>query len=164
MTEILSIGTLTDSPLLGDFGNYILAIYEKGSSSRVDNEIEINSIQSRIEYSICFVDCSLAKFHIANFTDDKFRTNLKTILLQIKPKEIVYLEGKLSKVTMNVAKKLSNPLWSKVDFSQKYNWNLQYFIDNYANNCPNFFEKLSSLDLPASDFIAFSGSFFIFFF
>ena len=159
MTEILSIGTLTDSPLLGDFGNYILAIYEKGSSSRVDNEIEINSIQSRIEYSICFVDCSLAKFHIANFTDDKFRTNLKTILLQIKPKEIVYLEGKLSKATMNSIKRLSNPLWSKIDSSQKYNWNLQYCVDNYAKIAVNFFEKLSGLGLPPCDFIAFSGSF-----
>jgi DNA mismatch repair protein MSH6 len=123
--DMLSIGTLVDSPLLGDQSNYLFSLFENRETN---------------EFGICFVDCSMAKFFIGWFIDDKFRTYLKTVLLQTKPKEFLYLKGHISRETLFLVKKLVDPMISSSDKTQC--WNASY-LENKLQ------EKFSSvLDHP----------------
>jgi DNA mismatch repair protein MSH6 len=43
-----------------------------------------------ITYGICFVDCATSEFNVGQFVDDSERNQLETLLLRIKPSEIIY--------------------------------------------------------------------------
>ena len=72
-------GTLVDAGLLTSaMSTYCMSIKES-----LANE---NAPPS---FGICFVDTSTAEFHVCAFEDDVNRTKLETLLLQVKPRELV---------------------------------------------------------------------------
>src|SRR5690606_31628240 len=79
LTKILTVGTLVDEALINSFhANYLLAIKE-------DNE----------QFGICFVDTSTGQFNLAQFEDDKTKSQFQTLLIQLRPKEIIYEKVRL---------------------------------------------------------------------
>ena len=57
-------------------------------------------------FGICLLDASIAEFSLSEFEDDKYRSNLETILYQTKPKEIIYEKGNLQPATIALLKKI----------------------------------------------------------
>lgn len=45
---------------------------------------------------ICVLDASTAEFSLSHFSDDVSRTQLETLIRQLKPKEIIHQKGNLS--------------------------------------------------------------------
>lgn len=43
-----------------------------------------------VTYGICFVDCTTSEFNLGQFVDDSERNQLETLLLRVKPSEILY--------------------------------------------------------------------------
>ncbi|KAI8143577.1 muts domain V-domain-containing protein [Fennellomyces sp. T-0311] len=103
LTSKFTAGTLVDSGLLtNDMNTYCMAIKEKCASDT-----------SGPEFGICFVDTATAEFHLTSFTDDIHRSKLETVIMQLKPRELVTEKGRLSHASMRVLKNtLSEPLWN----------------------------------------------------
>eukprot|EP01102_Stenamoeba_stenopodia_P007828 TRINITY_DN2212_c0_g1_i3.p1 TRINITY_DN2212_c0_g1~~TRINITY_DN2212_c0_g1_i3.p1 ORF type:complete len:1014 (+),score=190.06 TRINITY_DN2212_c0_g1_i3:250-3291(+) len=88
---ILTPATLTDPSLLQDQNaTYLLAIKEEPNSKRSPSG-------SDCIVGICFVDTAVGEFNVGEFEDDVQRSRLETLLLQTKPKHILYEKGMLSK-------------------------------------------------------------------
>lgn len=103
LTCVLTAGTLVDSGLLtNDLGTYCMSIKELCGDEN-----------SPPTFGICFVDTSTAEFNFVHFQDDVNRTKFETLIMQIKPKELVTEKGRLSKTTTRLLKSLLNePLWN----------------------------------------------------
>ncbi|KAI8098718.1 muts domain V-domain-containing protein [Halteromyces radiatus] len=103
LTSVLTAGTLVDAGLLtDDMGTYCMAIKEYCPSD-----------QSDPLFGICFVDTSTAEFNLVTFQDDRNRTNFETLIMQIKPRELVTEKGRLSADTSRILKNcLNNPIWN----------------------------------------------------
>lgn len=57
-----------------------------------------------LTFGVCFVDTSTAEFSLSTFSDDQDRTRLETLIVQIKPKELVLEKGIISKASLRVIK------------------------------------------------------------
>jgi DNA mismatch repair protein MSH6 len=51
---------------------------------------------------ICVLDASTAEFSLSHFADDVSRTQLETLIRQLKPKEIIHQKGNLSVPTLRL--------------------------------------------------------------
>lgn len=93
--RITTKGTKTFSFLSGECNDvqsmYLLAIAEKESC-----------IAACSMYGVCFVDTSIGKFHIGEFTDDRHSSRLRTLLAHFPPVQILHEKGKLSLRTLQV--------------------------------------------------------------
>ncbi|KAJ1535025.1 DNA mismatch repair protein msh6, partial [Nowakowskiella sp. JEL0078] len=93
LTSILTAGTLVDSTMLtDDFSTYCLSLKEDVSEHLPPT------------FGVSFVDTSTAEFNICSFTDDIHRTKFETLLLQLKPKELVLEKGGLSQISLRILK------------------------------------------------------------
>ena len=99
--KILTKGTLVDEALMPDHrALYLLAINEDTVAAQPrDPSICTASFPYRNQqghsetvpkYGVCFVDSSTGNFHMGEFIDDNERNQLETLLLSIKPQEVVY--------------------------------------------------------------------------
>ena len=89
LTQVLTPGTLVDAGMLtSDMGVYCMAIKE-----------------SNLSFGIAFVDAASASFQLAEFMDDDCRTRLETLLLQMKPVELV-VEKSISRSTLQLIKRI----------------------------------------------------------
>ncbi|OMJ22240.1 DNA mismatch repair protein msh6 [Smittium culicis] len=90
LTCVLTAGTLVDPKMLsGDLATYCLAIVET-------ENLQPDSLESTsgTSYGIAFVDTSTAKFYVAGIhNDDINKTQLETLLVQISPKEVIFVSG-----------------------------------------------------------------------
>ncbi|KAL6071659.1 DNA mismatch repair protein msh6 [Balamuthia mandrillaris] len=87
ITQVLTQGTLVDAELLDrQEASYLLALKEREDKGGA-------------AYGVCFVDASTGRFFVGGWLDDEQRTQLETLLLQVKPKEIVYEKMKCSAET-----------------------------------------------------------------
>ncbi|KAJ2813639.1 DNA mismatch repair protein msh6 [Coemansia furcata] len=86
LTGILTAGTLVDPSLLTqDLATYCMAIVEGTSGSGA-------SIST--SFGVAFVDTSTAQFSLCSIKDDDAdRSALETLLVQINPREVVYVRG-----------------------------------------------------------------------
>ncbi|KAJ2466759.1 DNA mismatch repair protein msh6, partial [Coemansia sp. RSA 2322] len=87
LTGVLTAGTLVDPSLLThDLATYCMAIVE-GTRERSD--------ASRVtSFGVAFVDTATAQFSLCSITDDAAdRSALETLLVQINPREVVYVRG-----------------------------------------------------------------------
>ena len=81
LTSILTAGTLVSPGMLSqDMATYCMAIKEVVRSN--DSLPPI--------YGICFLDAATASFFFSEFEDDALRTQFETLIVQVKPKEILY--------------------------------------------------------------------------
>eukprot|EP00039_Didymoeca_costata_P022582 m.4776 g.4776 ORF g.4776 m.4776 type:complete len:1204 (+) comp3101_c0_seq1:98-3709(+) len=84
LTQIFTPGSLSGDLLIGDMSSFMMAIKEHEKSRR---------------FGIAFVDAAIGEFNLCEFEDDPAFTQLETLLVQIKPKEIVVEKNGLSKAT-----------------------------------------------------------------
>eukprot|EP01101_Sappina_pedata_P005508 TRINITY_DN2536_c0_g2_i1.p1 TRINITY_DN2536_c0_g2~~TRINITY_DN2536_c0_g2_i1.p1 ORF type:complete len:452 (+),score=74.18 TRINITY_DN2536_c0_g2_i1:107-1462(+) len=98
--RVLTPATVVDPSLLPD------------SQSTFLLSIKADSRNSRI--GVCFVDASVGEFNIGEFEDDNERTRLETVLVQIKPKEILYEKSGLSSETKKAMRRAAMSV--KIDF------------------------------------------------
>ncbi|KAI9280014.1 muts domain V-domain-containing protein [Sporodiniella umbellata] len=105
LTSVLTAGTLVDAGLLtNDLSTFCMSIKEQCMDE-----------QSLPRFGICFVDTATAEFNLVHFDDDIRRTKLETLLMQIKPKELVTEKGRLTKATLKLIKMtLNEPIWNMV--------------------------------------------------
>lgn len=103
LTSVLTAGTLVDSGLLtNELGTYCMSIKEQCGDESMPPS-----------FGICFVDTATAEFNLVHFQDDVHRTKFETLIMQIKPRELVTEKGKLSKTTTRLLKSILNePLWN----------------------------------------------------
>ncbi|CAI2197854.1 4155_t:CDS:2, partial [Funneliformis geosporum] len=79
LTSILTAETLVDGGLLtNEMSTYYISIKE---SCPTEND--------PLAYSIYFVDTATGEFNFVSFVDDIDRTQFETLIMQVKPKEIV---------------------------------------------------------------------------
>ncbi|KAJ3415706.1 DNA mismatch repair protein msh6 [Chytridiales sp. JEL 0842] len=98
LTMVLTAGTLVDAQLLtNDMSTYCMSIKE-----------EVVADHQPPSFGICFVDTATAEFHVSFFEDDIERTKFETLLLQLKPKELVLEKGLVSQKTARVLKNSVN--------------------------------------------------------
>ncbi|GAN01573.1 DNA mismatch repair protein Msh6 [Mucor ambiguus] len=103
LTSVLTAGTLVDSGLLtNELGTYCMSIKEQCGDESMPPT-----------FGICFVDTATAEFNLVHFQDDVHRTKFETLIMQIKPRELVTEKGRLSKTTTRLLKNILNePLWN----------------------------------------------------
>ncbi|TPX35274.1 polyribonucleotide nucleotidyltransferase [Synchytrium microbalum] len=93
LKSVLTVGTLVDSGLLtDDMSTYCLSLKEELVS------------ENRPKFGVCFVDTATAEFRICSFDDDIDRTRLETLLLQLKPRELVLEKSTMSAKTARIIK------------------------------------------------------------
>lgn len=85
--QILTIGTLVESSLLGPLKNLLISVREDQRSSRI---------------GFSLVECSLGIFRSGEFEDDPSRSMLETLLIQCKPREAIYFNGSLSRRSLQL--------------------------------------------------------------
>ncbi|KAF7722208.1 DNA mismatch repair protein msh6 [Apophysomyces ossiformis] len=103
LTSVLTAGTLVDAGLLtNDMSTYCMSIAELCPAEHLPPR-----------FGICFVDTSTAEFNLVAFEDDVNRTKFETLIMQIKPRELVTEKGRLSQATRRMLKNsLNNPIWN----------------------------------------------------
>jgi DNA mismatch repair protein MSH6 len=88
LKSILTSGTLVDSGLLSnEMSTYCMAVKQEGD-----------------KFGVAFVDTATAEFHLSHFQDDKECSLLETILMQLKPKELVLEKSNLSRNALRILK------------------------------------------------------------
>uniref|UniRef100_A0A8C6I186 DNA mismatch repair protein n=1 Tax=Mus spicilegus TaxID=10103 RepID=A0A8C6I186_MUSSI len=96
--RIITKGTQTYSVLDGDpsenYSRYLLSLKEKE---------EETSGHTRV-YGVCFVDTSLGKFFIGQFSDDRHCSRFRTLVAHYPPVQILFEKGNLSTETKTVLK------------------------------------------------------------
>ncbi|KAI0216514.1 DNA mismatch repair protein msh6, partial [Massospora cicadina] len=85
LVSILTGGTLMGAMLTEDLPTFCMAIKEMPSANGLG-----------ATYGVCFVDASTAEFQLCSFEDDRSLTQLETLVMQIRPRELVYEKAKLS--------------------------------------------------------------------
>ena len=55
-------------------------------------------------FGVCVLDASTAEFQLSSFSDDACRTQLETLLRQLKPKELIHEKGNLSVSTLRLVR------------------------------------------------------------
>uniref|UniRef100_A0A8C9QSL3 DNA mismatch repair protein n=1 Tax=Spermophilus dauricus TaxID=99837 RepID=A0A8C9QSL3_SPEDA len=96
--RIITKGTQTYSVLEGDpsenYSKYLLSLKEKEEDS---------SGHTRI-YGVCFVDTSLGKFFIGQFSDDRHCSRFRTLVAHYPPVQVLFEKGNLSVETKTILK------------------------------------------------------------
>ncbi|GAA5837892.1 hypothetical protein JCM9279_004059 [Rhodotorula babjevae] len=92
LKSVLTGGTIVDGTMLtDDMSNHCVAIKE-----------DTPSPTSPPSFGICVLDASTAEFSLSSFTDDACRTQLETLIRQLKPKELIHQKGNLSVSTIRL--------------------------------------------------------------
>ncbi|KAJ3131884.1 DNA mismatch repair protein msh6 [Physocladia obscura] len=127
LTVILTQGTLVDTQLLtSDMSTYCLSIKE---------EVANDPQQQQPKFGVSFVDTATAEFNISWFTDDEARTHLETLLMQLKPKELVMEKGLLSAKTLKVIKNCLNESQYNYLVPGTEYWNAETTVDELRRTC-----------------------------
>ncbi|XP_006839496.1 PREDICTED: DNA mismatch repair protein Msh6-like isoform X1 [Chrysochloris asiatica] len=96
--RIITKGTQTYSVLEGDpsenYSKYLLSLKEKEEDS---------SGHTRV-YGVCFVDTSLGKFYVGQFSDDRHCSRFRTLVAHYSPVQVLFEKGNLSTETKMILK------------------------------------------------------------
>ena len=91
LKEVLTSGTVVNEDMLGSADARFLMAVVEGPVSPTGRQI-----------GVAFVDCATGKFSAAQLDDDDHLTLLETVLVQIKPVEILYEKNCLSKEVLSL--------------------------------------------------------------
>ncbi|KAL7752170.1 DNA mismatch repair protein msh6 [Sorochytrium milnesiophthora] len=119
LTAVLTAGTLVDGGLItSDMSAFCMCIKELCLNEGLPPR-----------FAVCFVDTSTAEFHFSLFDDDLSRTKLETILVQVRPRELVTERNGLSAKTQKLIKAvLLRPIWNVLVPGQEF-WDYQRTVD-----------------------------------
>ncbi|XP_048208929.1 DNA mismatch repair protein Msh6 isoform X2 [Perognathus longimembris pacificus] len=96
--RIITKGTQTYSVLEGDpsekYSKYLLSLKEKEEDFSGHNHV----------YGVCFVDTSLGKFFIGQFSDDRHCSRFRTLVAHYPPVQVLFEKGNLSTETKTILK------------------------------------------------------------
>uniref|UniRef100_A0A8D0LCA5 DNA mismatch repair protein n=1 Tax=Sphenodon punctatus TaxID=8508 RepID=A0A8D0LCA5_SPHPU len=96
--RIITKGTQTYSVLDGDpsetHNKYLLCIKEKAEDCAGHQRI----------YGVCFVDTSVGKFYVGQFTDDRHSSRFRTLVAHYPPVQILFEKGNPSADTQKILK------------------------------------------------------------
>lgn len=91
LSTILTAGTLVDPGLLlSDNATYCMSLKEEEGN----------------RFGVAFVDAATATFKLASLEDDQSLAKLSTLLMQVRPKELIVPRGKMSSSVMKLFKDL----------------------------------------------------------
>ncbi|KAI9155982.1 DNA mismatch repair protein msh6 [Blastocladiella emersonii ATCC 22665] len=94
LTAVLTSGTLVDPAFLAsDAATYCMALLESETSENGERAV-----------AAAFLDASTGALHLASFTDDPARSALETLLMQVRPRELVVPRGGLAAASTRLAK------------------------------------------------------------
>ncbi|KAJ8324765.1 DNA mismatch repair protein msh6 [Batrachochytrium dendrobatidis] len=132
LTSVLTAGTLVDAGLLtNDLNTYCMAIKEEVSAEHLPPT-----------FGVCFVDTASAEFNICTFEDDVDRTKFTTLIMQVKPTELVLEKSMLSKATMRILKNsLENPIFNFLLRDKEF-WDEEVTMDEL--NRGGYFKDMAS--------------------
>ncbi|GAA6023217.1 hypothetical protein JCM10207_004484 [Rhodosporidiobolus poonsookiae] len=92
LKSVLTSGTIIEGEMLtDDMSNHCVAIKE-----------DTPTPTSPPSFGICVLDASTAEFQLSHFVDDACRTQLETLVRQLKPKELIHQKGNLSVATLRL--------------------------------------------------------------
>ncbi|GAA5847718.1 hypothetical protein JCM3766R1_000742 [Sporobolomyces carnicolor] len=92
LKSVLTSGTIVDGTMLtDDMSNHCVAVKE-----------ELSDSAAQPIFGVCVLDASTAEFSLSHFVDDVSRTQLETLIRQLKPKEIIHQKGNLSVSTLRL--------------------------------------------------------------
>jgi len=96
ITKILTKGTLVDEEMMRDHSSlYLLSVVE-----RMEVPPDATWDAPKVpHFGVCFIDTASGDVHIGEFYDTNNRSSFETLLLRIKPAEVIYERGKWSKET-----------------------------------------------------------------
>lgn len=67
------------------------SLFLLGIKEQIKTDLDASSSSRPLpHFGVCFVDTATCEFHIGEFVDDPERTQFETLILQIKPSEILY--------------------------------------------------------------------------
>eukprot|EP00005_Dracoamoeba_jomungandri_P001918 CAMPEP_0174261124 /NCGR_PEP_ID=MMETSP0439-20130205/11245_1 /TAXON_ID=0 /ORGANISM="Stereomyxa ramosa, Strain Chinc5" /LENGTH=1218 /DNA_ID=CAMNT_0015345551 /DNA_START=27 /DNA_END=3684 /DNA_ORIENTATION=- len=99
ITEILTRGTVTEESLINDpHSVYLMSLVE----SKVHEDGEGSKLVPK--YGVCFVDAATGEFNVGEFLDDEQRTRFESLVVHIKPQEILYTKSRLDPVSLKMLK------------------------------------------------------------
>jgi DNA mismatch repair protein MSH6 len=55
---------------------------------------------------VCVLDAATAEFSLSSFSDDTCRTQIETLIRQLKPKELIHQKGNLSVATLRMLRNI----------------------------------------------------------
>ena len=84
VTDVLTTGTMIDPSLLGDSARVLLSL------------VEVEAGLQGAQIGFCLLDAAVGKFSLGVLADDPQRTQLETLLLQVRPEEYLLQKGCLS--------------------------------------------------------------------
>ncbi|ORY88074.1 muts domain V-domain-containing protein [Leucosporidium creatinivorum] len=95
LKSVLTSGTIVDGSLLtDDLANHCVAVKQEYTPTPTSSP----------SFGICVLDASTAEFQLSSFSDDACRTQLETLLRQLKPKELIHEKGNLSVSTLRLVR------------------------------------------------------------
>lgn len=57
-------------------------------------------------FGVCVLDAATAEFNLSSFSDDTCRTQIETLIRQLKPKELIHQKGNLSVATLRMLRNI----------------------------------------------------------
>eukprot|EP01134_Creolimax_fragrantissima_P008209 CFRG8209T1 len=131
LSYILTAGTLTGDMVVGDAATFIMAVKETYTLDGAS-------------YGIVFCDASTGEFSLVNFKDDLSRTLFETLVVQIRPREIVLEKGKYSDETKRVIRNsLISPIINQTEPKSQF-WTAEETINQIRYS--NYFETDVNVD------------------
>jgi len=109
LTTVLTQGTLCGDFLSSDHANFVMSIQE-GENRK---------------FGVCFCDVGTNEINITEFEDDLALTQLETLLVQVKPREIIMSKGRLSHGTRRMLKNHTSGAALTVLEPEKEFWNAE---------------------------------------
>eukprot|EP01117_Protostelium_nocturnum_P001422 TRINITY_DN1172_c0_g1_i3.p1 TRINITY_DN1172_c0_g1~~TRINITY_DN1172_c0_g1_i3.p1 ORF type:complete len:979 (-),score=309.18 TRINITY_DN1172_c0_g1_i3:1348-4284(-) len=99
LTKIYTAGTLVDEGLINSSSAAWLLVLKTG------NERRENGKEIKVTVGICLVDTATGEFNLGQFEDDSTFTKLETLLVQTKPKEVLFEKSLLHQNAQNLIKR-----------------------------------------------------------
>lgn len=134
--RIITRGTQTYSVLDGapseSQSKFLLSLKEKA---------EDESSGRYRTYGVCFVDTSVGRFHIGQFSDDRHCSRLRTLISHFSPAEVLFEKGNPSVETRKILKaSLSSALQEGLNAGTQF-WDAQKTLKSLSEE--NYFQEIS---------------------
>lgn len=134
--RIITRGTQTYSVLDGapseSQSKFLLSVKEKA---------EDESSGRHRTYGVCFVDTSVGRFHIGQFSDDRHCSRLRTLISHFSPAEVLFEKGNPSVETRKILKaSLSSALQEGLSAGTQF-WDAQKTLKSLSEE--NYFQEIS---------------------